>query len=121
MTRLLVGYLRGKCRTTVLATVSPTAFNLTESVCTMEFAQNAAAFEAQRICSDPATGTMSVKELRVAKDAAEERCVRLEAKLQVSPCPVLIFLQRKRVTPPSSSRAGGGSKVGFCTVELFVV
>ncbi len=36
---------QGNCKTMMLATVSPAAFNATESVCTMEFAQNAAAIK----------------------------------------------------------------------------
>ena len=82
ITRLLAAYLQGNCKTMVLATVSPTAFNMTESVCTMEFAQNAAAVKNTVRVNNTATRAVLMKELRLAKETAEERCVELEAKVQ---------------------------------------
>eukprot|EP00668_Euglena_longa_P046622 GGOE01062307.1.p1 GENE.GGOE01062307.1~~GGOE01062307.1.p1 ORF type:complete len:1086 (-),score=217.74 GGOE01062307.1:459-3686(-) len=82
ITRLLTSHLQGNCKVTLLATVSPTAYNATESVCTMEFAQNAAAIrKVVRVNSTTSKSALALKEMRQAKEAAEQRCEELEAQV----------------------------------------
>jgi len=82
MTRLLAAHLQGNCKTMMLATVSPTAFNVTESIHTMEFAQNAAAIKTVVRANSTVTPAILMKELILARDTSEARCRELEQQLQ---------------------------------------
>ncbi|CBH10016.1 kinesin, putative [Trypanosoma brucei gambiense DAL972] len=73
LTRLLSESFGGNSKTWMLATVSPSASNLTETISTLEYAQNASAIT-NKVRVNEATGSDELKRLR-------ECAVHLEEKL----------------------------------------